>query len=448
MIPILQSAGKTGTSTDAKEQYIASLFTGNVRGAWYDPSDMRTMFQDKYGTIPVTGLNQRVGLILDKSQGLIPGSEQITNNSFEQGTFKWNGGSTYSPSPISNYGSINAGKFDVSFGGPASSESYILYQQGEFNLELNQWYKLEFKIGNYQAGDIGFVIGGSSYFNIPNRVSLSSNTTYTQYIHVTSGFEDAQFTNITITAKTSVNGICAWSLEYVSLKKLPGNHLISEFVGSVDRRPILKGTPNYLEFNQSIMTSIGFTMQTTTETSRKYATISAGIDCSDTLQGNFPGVINIDKVSFGFLPINTDPGAFFQLVVRYGANKNFGYSTIGKLEPPLGVGVNSGNLDLVALGGYKLVWQSVVDFTQTTTAALKVKVNSNALQNSAQLINVSNLNTYFNKYFSLVLGYDSRTNLANGYFNGKIYSLIIVGQVSNNTVLTNILDYINGKMPP
>jgi len=35
--------------------------------AWYDPSDLTTLFQDSAGTTPVTAAGQPVGLILDKS---------------------------------------------------------------------------------------------------------------------------------------------------------------------------------------------------------------------------------------------------------------------------------------------------------------------------------------------------------------------------------------------
>lgn len=45
----------------------ASLFTGGVQGAWYDPSDLTTLFQDSAGTTPVTAVEQPVGRILDKS---------------------------------------------------------------------------------------------------------------------------------------------------------------------------------------------------------------------------------------------------------------------------------------------------------------------------------------------------------------------------------------------
>jgi hypothetical protein len=44
-----------------------TLFAGGEQGAWYDPSDFSTMFQDAAGTIPVTAVEQPVGLIRDKS---------------------------------------------------------------------------------------------------------------------------------------------------------------------------------------------------------------------------------------------------------------------------------------------------------------------------------------------------------------------------------------------
>ena len=45
----------------------ALLFAAGEQGAWYDPSDMSTLFQDSAGTTPVTAVEQPVGLVLDKS---------------------------------------------------------------------------------------------------------------------------------------------------------------------------------------------------------------------------------------------------------------------------------------------------------------------------------------------------------------------------------------------
>ena len=46
---------------------VAQMFASGEPGAWYDPSDMSTLFQDSAGTVPVTAVEQPVGLILDKS---------------------------------------------------------------------------------------------------------------------------------------------------------------------------------------------------------------------------------------------------------------------------------------------------------------------------------------------------------------------------------------------
>lgn len=43
------------------------LFSASEPGAWYDPSDLSTLFQDAAGTTPVTAVEQPVGRILDKS---------------------------------------------------------------------------------------------------------------------------------------------------------------------------------------------------------------------------------------------------------------------------------------------------------------------------------------------------------------------------------------------
>ena len=43
------------------------LFSNGEQGAWYDPSDLSTLFQDSAGTTPVTADGQPVGLALDKS---------------------------------------------------------------------------------------------------------------------------------------------------------------------------------------------------------------------------------------------------------------------------------------------------------------------------------------------------------------------------------------------
>ena len=53
--------------TYSAEAGVAAMYQASVQGVWYDPSDMSTLFQDSAGTVPVTAVEQLVGLILDKS---------------------------------------------------------------------------------------------------------------------------------------------------------------------------------------------------------------------------------------------------------------------------------------------------------------------------------------------------------------------------------------------
>ena len=58
----------------------AGLFALAEPGVWYDPSDLTTLFQDTAGTLPVTTPGQTVALALDKSKGLVLGSEAASNS--------------------------------------------------------------------------------------------------------------------------------------------------------------------------------------------------------------------------------------------------------------------------------------------------------------------------------------------------------------------------------
>ena len=67
-IDTLRSRGWIVTVTGGYSSSSPSaLFAGGTEGAWYDPSDIDTLFQDSAGTTPVTASGQPVGKMLDKS---------------------------------------------------------------------------------------------------------------------------------------------------------------------------------------------------------------------------------------------------------------------------------------------------------------------------------------------------------------------------------------------
>lgn len=58
-IPLIKAAVPTEPIPDP----IHALFDAGIRGIWFDPNDMSTMFQDAAATIPVTAIGQTVGCI-------------------------------------------------------------------------------------------------------------------------------------------------------------------------------------------------------------------------------------------------------------------------------------------------------------------------------------------------------------------------------------------------
>lgn len=80
-----------GASAPSLTAQVQALFASGEQGAWYDPSDFSTMFQDSAGTTPVTAVEQPVGLMLDKRLGLARGPEIVVNGDFTSGTTGWTG---------------------------------------------------------------------------------------------------------------------------------------------------------------------------------------------------------------------------------------------------------------------------------------------------------------------------------------------------------------------
>ncbi len=106
----------------------ASLFAASVPGAWYDPSDFSTMFEDVFGTIPVTAVGQPVGLIRDKSR-TINRVNLITNGTFTTNTTGW--------TAVDGSIAVVSGELEVT----GSGGSYPRAQQ-TYNLVVGKTYRI------------------------------------------------------------------------------------------------------------------------------------------------------------------------------------------------------------------------------------------------------------------------------------------------------------------
>ena len=67
-----------GKDTKSFNQLVKALFANGEEGFAYDPNDLSTMYQDAAGYWPLTRVGQDVGMMLDKSKGLVLGAELFT----------------------------------------------------------------------------------------------------------------------------------------------------------------------------------------------------------------------------------------------------------------------------------------------------------------------------------------------------------------------------------
>lgn len=234
----------------------ALLFAGGEVGAWFDPSDITTLFQDSAGTTPVTAVEQPVGLILDKSKNLAIGSDMVTNGGFAADA-NWTKGVGWSIG--SGVATKTAGTQDD------------LFQTA--SLVAGKTYIITFTITR-TAGFFRMRFLNGTPVQSP---AYSTSGTYTVYLtavtgnNVVSAFGDAAF---------------AGTVDDISMKLLDGNHASQATAAS---RPVLSARYNLLtyteDFTNVVWAGASLTMTansttapdgtTTAETATRTATGSA-----------------------------------------------------------------------------------------------------------------------------------------------------------------------------
>lgn len=190
----------------------ASLFVNGEQGAWYDPSDYTTLFQDSAGTTPVTAVEQAVGLVLDKSKFLALGSEIITpvaNQDFSSDTGYWTKGVGVT---------ISGGAANFS-----AATGYVLFRGSVLPAGPGAYYEITFTVTNYVSGSVRPYFGATPTFG----TAVSSNGTYTQRFSPTAGTEAGFNANVAFTG----------SIDNVSIKQVTGNHAYQSTSAS---RPVLR----------------------------------------------------------------------------------------------------------------------------------------------------------------------------------------------------------------
>lgn len=185
----------------------ASLFSNAEPGAWYDPSDLTTLFQDTAGTTPVTAPGQTVGLMLDKSQGLPLGPQLVTNGDFSNGTTGW---------PLTG----GTATVTASGGGLTVNATVTAFVTQSFSTV----------VGGTYAYSVEIVSQNSAAFNAIRKAD--NNTASVNVVELRQGIANGPGTSTGVfvaTASTTfiviqANSGAVITVDNISVKLLPGNY--------------------------------------------------------------------------------------------------------------------------------------------------------------------------------------------------------------------------------
>jgi len=172
--------------------------------------DTATLFQDAAGATPVTAVTQPIGMVLDKSQGLVIGSEMVTNGDFSNGTTGW--------TALSSTLSVDTGRLKIL----AASTYGWAYQA--FTTVVGRTYRLTYSLTNGDASACYLYIDTGTGLSSANYDSgVKADGTYTAVFVATA-------TTTFVKPLISGNGKFAF-YDNISIKELPGNHATQPTAG-------------------------------------------------------------------------------------------------------------------------------------------------------------------------------------------------------------------------
>jgi hypothetical protein len=371
---------------------VASLFDNGEQGAWYDPSDMATLFQDSAGTIPVTAVEQPVGLMLDKSKGLVLGPELAT------------------PLTPANWSVAGADATHI----VTFASNTIRYQSGTTTpiLSVSMVASLPLPIGTYEVKVItsSYVSGAIKVFETASsKLVVNGIGSFKGLVTVTStGGSAFIFTRDSSNVDLTISSI--------SIRKLEGNHALQPTSAN---RPVLKQDANgkrYLSFN-------GTTQSMSTAAINFSATdkmmVCAGVrKLSDAATGM---VVELSSV------VATNQGSFYLTGPSSANGNNYAYLSRGSIDsssPAISTGAQSPNT-------------SVLTGVSNISAATMYLRRNTAQVSSAGAQGTGNYGNH-----ALFIGARAGTSL---YFNGNLYGLLIRGAASSAQQIASAEYYMNTK---
>lgn len=188
-----------------------SLFAGGAPGAWYDPSDYTTLFQDSAGTTPVTAVEQPVGLMLDKSQGLVLGSELVPSTIPSISGAGW----TTNGTSITATSSTASGTIALTASTPST-----------------KFYQVTFTASGL-SGATSYMVFSSGVSAVTKRINTAKSYSFIVPGQGTAAFEIAPYEGTAFSV----------TISNISVKELAGNHA---FQATSASRPVLSARYNLL----------------------------------------------------------------------------------------------------------------------------------------------------------------------------------------------------------
>jgi hypothetical protein len=231
-----------------------------------------TLYQDTAGTTPVTTTGQSVGLMLDKSKGLVRGSELVTNGGFATDT-DWTKGTGCT---------IVGGK-------AVMTAATGFFSQSLTGISLGL-YEFTVVVDSVTSGILSFEMGGST----GNDFSIVSAGTYV-FRRYWAGLDPTIYLNSKTDPVTAV-------IDSVSLKLVSGNHAVQ---ATTANRPIygihpVGGRRNLLVRTQDFSNAIWLVGETNATATK--GTVSSGRP--DGSSGT------VDTLTFSSVPSTADSHAF------------------------------------------------------------------------------------------------------------------------------------------
>jgi hypothetical protein len=389
------------------------LFDGFKEGAWYDASDLSTMFQDYQGRTPVTATGQSVSLVLDKSQGLTVGPELCSGVGTAADYTTVSGAKN-----IAVVGDVVS--FQAALTGGNRAIRNIFGPSFLSGVETHAWYevKVEMRQSTGATGKtLRMDIYSASVVYLGSSNEVSSTGSFQEVSCIVnqtgaSGYFLLYFNIVNPAIDDTVE------IKNISVKKIEGNHCQQL---TLTKAPLFQQDANskyYLDFDGSD-DFLQCPYSTIGAADGKGAYVCAGVTKdSDVSRGMIFGYNTTD---------DTTSNAFSLYAPSADGNADYGFQAKGSTSTVAVTAAATAPSTNVLTG----LMSELGSYT-------KLRVNGVEQATDATSLGATALSSFRNFY----IGGRQGTSL---FFNGGLYSLIFVSSPPNFEKVTTAERYVNDK---